>query len=199
MAACGRRVDHFDPAKLFENVKDVRQLIKVIRIGLASILGYEDACLLIKDDDQKAAGQYFALSPNVVSDQLSKYDKIDLFFYNPPARSISMRILQAGGDPFVAALPRNVADFYEGIDNLTPIGHLRESVYVSLYSSGLPVGVLQLINKRKGQVTPKDVELAKDVGDLLGNYLSVMSANLRLMNTIDRLSAGVLQAMNGDL
>ena len=61
-----------------------------------------------------------------------------------------MKVLEAASEPFMACLPRNVENFYEGIDNLSPLGHLRESIYTPLASAGKPVGVLQLLNKKRG-------------------------------------------------
>jgi hypothetical protein len=60
-----------------------------------------------------------------------------------------------------------------------------------LTCNGDKVGVLQLINKKRGLIGKADLEVAKDVSDLVGNYVTVMLRSFKLMNTVEEFTVQV--------
>lgn len=64
-------------------------------------------------------------------------------------------------------------------------------VYTLLTCGESNLGILQLINKRRGLVEARDEILAQDVGTLVGNYVAVMLRSFKLMDTLDDLTVKV--------
>lgn len=60
-----------------------------------------------------------------------------------------------------------------------------------LTCNGDKVGVLQLINKKRGLIGKADLEVAKDVSDLVGNYVTVMLRSFKLMDTVEEFTVQV--------
>jgi len=229
-------------------------MMKELRKNLAKILAYEDVALLVRDiTDPLNKESFFGLSPHLSAEKIDSYEKIDLFYYNPPNSCLSMIAYNANisktfvhqkrkdmeqtedqhtsphkptredlkdsisisknpsiqaspplQDPQPPAVeitingivpapllhllnPRAENAFVEGIDNLSPILHLKDTIYVQMATNNERVGVLQLFNKKRGFVTKEDLNLAFDLAKLLGNYLHVMMTNLKLTNTLDRI------------
>ena len=75
--------------------------------------------------------------------------------------------------------------------------NLKDIVYSVLTCEGRKLGIMQLINKRRGLIIEKDLELARDAGELVGNYINVMMTNFRLMNTLEKVTEGFNIATQG--
>ena len=98
--------------------------MKNLRLGLCQQLGFEDVGLLVKDVTSplfQESNIFFSISPNVAGEKLLNHDKVDLFFYNPPANSIVMNILSSEKSLLLISNPRGTVAFQEEIDNLSPV------------------------------------------------------------------------------
>jgi len=196
-------------------------VLKELRVSLSRNSGYEDVALLVRDiTNPIMKDQFLALTPTLTGQALATHDRISLSYFNPPINCLSMlayaspqppgpesslddnllesiKKLRREGTPQPASPllinnPRNLVNFHQGIDNLSPIVSLREILYVCLRSqSGKKIGVLQLINKARGLIGPEDIQLAEDMANLLGNYLSVMMQNFRMVATLERVNEDV--------
>lgn len=68
------------------------------------------------------------------------------------------------------------------------IVNLKNVVYALLNCGDTNLGLLQLINKRRGSIEERDEILASDIGTLVGNYVSVMLMSFKMINTLDDLT-----------
>lgn len=165
-------------------------MILQIRQGLAAALDYEDVAVLVKDPNAILEGgdQYFAISPNFFADKLA-FDTSELFFFNPPSSSLSIS-LQVANTALHAANPRQIPHFQDGIDNLSPVAYLRDIVYAPLCgNNGGTVGILQFVNKRRGIIQAEDVDVARDIGRVVGAYVSITLEVINMQTTIDRIKS----------
>lgn len=101
-------------------------MLFTLRSGLAEVLGYEDVGILVKDATTPAVSDsnvFCSLSPNISADRLNKSGNYDLFYYNPPSNSLASHLMEGkAANPTVYANPRDCFPYYEGIDNLSPVG-----------------------------------------------------------------------------
>lgn len=164
-------------------------MILQIRQGLAATLNYEDVAVLVKDPNSILEGgdQYFAISPNFFGEQLT-FDSSELFFFNPPTSSLSIA-QQASNTALHAASPRQLPNFQDGIDNLSPVVYLRDIIYAPLNAGGGTVGILQFINKRRGMIQAEDIDVARDIGRVVGAYVSITLEVINMQTTFDKIKS----------
>ena len=182
--------------KAFRHVKDIKCLLRDLRFELATVLGYEDVALLVKDHtNQFNTDNFVAVAPNLLADKLTANDKIEVGYYTLPTGSITKNIIFSLGDAPSTCLytnPRDEVSFYEGIDNLSPVVQLREIIYtVLMLDGGERIGVVQYINKKRGYTMKHDIDLVDSLSHLLANYISVMMQSFKLMATIDAIHTTV--------
>ena len=131
---------------------------------------------------------YFALAPNTLASELLSAKRSPEFYYYSPAKDClsvqAMNKMQA----VLHVSPRDVEGFHEGLDNLSPVGQLREIIIAPLLSEGKSFGVLQFLNKKRGVAGDPDIEVARDLGELVGNYLGTAMGNLSLKMAVDRVA-----------
>jgi len=164
-------------------------MVLQIRRGLAATLNYEDVAVLVKDPNSILEGgdQYFAISPNFLGHNLT-FDSSELFFFNPPTSCLSIS-LQTTNTTLHAATPRQIPHFQDGIDNLSPVAYIRDIVYAPLAGNSGTVGILQLINKRRGIIQAEDIDVARDIGRVVGAFVSTTLEVINMQTTIDKIKS----------
>lgn len=187
-------VDLRDPVSLFRFYHDITGLLKSLRTELPFILGFEEVCIMAKSMDQ-SSGSFISISPNMSKETLRGMKKADLFYLHPYS-GFTMECLTSGLLRHVKN-PRNHEMFKEGTDSLCPLVFLTDIVYLPLRTSaGEPMGVLQAVNKRFGQVSDDDIKLFTMLGPILANALQLVTTGVVLSLTMDQMaeSAGNLAA-----
>jgi GAF domain-containing protein len=162
-----------------------------LREGLASMLAYEDVSLLAQDlTSPDILRSFLAIAPNTLAAELSSSKRSpEFYYYNPNKDCLSMKSINQK-KASLYNYPRDIEGFHEGLDNLSPLGQLRELIIAPLLFEGNSFGVIQFINKKRGAATSQDLEVAQDMGDLIGNYLGITMGNLALKMAVDRVADG---------
>ena len=141
---------------------------------------------MLRDLTNPSPSAFYAISPNHAVPAL-KICKPDIYFYNLPDKSLSAMIYENFKEALYIKDPRSNPNFFEGIDNLSPITKLKGIVFVPLCSQGQPLGLMQLINKCRGEVTDEDASSCQDIGVLVGNYISVVLNNIKLGESLEEI------------
>lgn len=115
--------------EVFQYKTDMSEVLSNLRHKIPIIFGFEDCNILTFDKYE--SGNYYAVSPNVYSANLKKSDKLSLYFYSIEG-SISEKIANSG-DMVIMKSPRELDNFIDGVDNLTPLVNLREIAYIDMY------------------------------------------------------------------
>lgn len=125
---------------------DINQSLRLLRIYVSDISGFEDCGILIEDPNKKIANLY-ALSPNLSYDFIKNNTNCDLFYFSN-VKSISQQVLITGQKQMLE-WPANNNFYDQNLDNLSPIQNPRVVVYIPILdSSGKVYGLVQYINKK---------------------------------------------------
>lgn len=184
----------FRVARLFRFYPEINPGLHSLRVELPSILGFDEVCFLIKSNPN--SDNLMALSPNASRETVASLKKMELFYFNP-FKGFSYDCINNLTQTHVL-FPRDNSNFCEGIDSLCPTVHLKNIIYVPLFTGDKQIlGVMQLINKSQGMVTDSDLTLADMIGQIVGKGLEMMLTCVRMAYTHERVLDSIRMATKG--
>lgn len=67
----------------FEFQNDIRDVLRILRVNIPRILGFEECGLLINDKHE--GDSFYTINPSIEYNRLMSLNKLDIYFYNPKA------------------------------------------------------------------------------------------------------------------
>lgn len=107
----------------FEFRNDIRDVLRILRVNIPQILGFEECGILINDKTE--GDSFYTINPSIEMARLNSLNKLDIYFYNPKS-CVSLDCFNSA-EPIFLSNPRSDPSFVEGFDNLTPVSSLPRS------------------------------------------------------------------------
>ena len=142
----------------------LEELLGLIMSSATELLDAETSSLMLVDEE--TGDLVFALSPDVAEQRI------------PAGRGIAGSVVERGNGEIVAD-PSRDERFFAGIDESTGV-QTRNIIAAPLRSKDKTVGVVEVINKRDGDFSDRDLELAT----ALANQAAIAIENARLYSSL---------------